>query len=91
MVGMAGFEPAASCSQISSGPWPGVARGGHKRLLPAVIVAHRRLALPRICRHWLPQLAPLSSLASLMFGCSNAVTNTGVNMILNGPQQPRRG
>jgi hypothetical protein len=74
LVGMAGFEAAASCSQIRSGPSPGVAREGQKRLLTAVIVARRGLMLPRICRHWLPLPAPPELVSLLMFEYSNSVT-----------------
>src|SRR6516162_1369749 len=63
LVGMAGFEPAASCSQINSRPSPGVAEGSQPLHLAASIAARCRLALPGIWRHWLPQLAPLASSA----------------------------
>jgi hypothetical protein len=38
-VGMAGFEPAASCSQISPIPSPGVAQCRPKSHLPAITLA----------------------------------------------------
>src|SRR5215472_8674931 len=58
LVGMAGFEPAASCSQNRPEPSPDVARHSQKRLLAAVIAARRRPMVPCIGRHWLPLLAP---------------------------------
>jgi hypothetical protein len=73
LVGMAGFEPAASCSQIRSGLWPGVARDSQRTHLAAVIMARRGPMLPHICRHWLPLLAPPELVSLLMFESSNTV------------------
>jgi hypothetical protein len=53
-VGMAGFEPAASCSQISPRQMLTVAHcrpAGHLR---AVMFACCRLTSPGVCAHWLP-------------------------------------
>jgi hypothetical protein len=60
-VGMAGFEPATSCSQISPARSPDVAP---RRLMcdsPAVIVAGRRSASPDGCARWLPLWLPRSA------------------------------
>jgi len=74
-VRQASRAPAASCSQIRSGPWPGVARDSWRWLLAAVIVARHGLMLPRICRQWLPSLAPLEFVSLLMFEYSNSVAD----------------
>ncbi len=60
MVGMAGFEPATSCSQISSAQSPDVAPRRPAWCSPGVMVAGRRPASPDDCARWLPLWLPLS-------------------------------
>jgi hypothetical protein len=61
MVGMAGFEPAASCSQISSAQSPDVAPRRLTWRSPGVTVAGRRSASPDDCARWLPLWLPPSA------------------------------
>jgi len=60
MVGMAGFEPATSCSQISSAQSPGVAPCRLACRSPGVMLAGRRLTSPVGCARWLPLWLPPS-------------------------------
>jgi hypothetical protein len=60
-VGMAGFEPATSCSQISSAQSPGVALCRLMGRSPGVIVAGRRSVSPDGCARWLPLWLPPST------------------------------
>jgi hypothetical protein len=57
-VGMAGFEPAASCSQISSNRTLDVAGCCPTWRQPAVILARRSLTPFRVCGCWLPLWLP---------------------------------
>jgi hypothetical protein len=57
-VGMAGFEPAASCSQISSIRTLDVARCSPTWRQPAVMLARRSLKSIHVCAHWLPAWRP---------------------------------
>jgi hypothetical protein len=59
-VGMAGFEPATSCSQISSAQSPDVALSRPACRSPGVTVAGRRLASSEGCARWLPLWLPPS-------------------------------
>jgi hypothetical protein len=58
MVGMAGFEPATSCSQISPAQSPDVALCRPAWGSPGVIVAGRRPVSPDGCARWLPLWLP---------------------------------
>jgi hypothetical protein len=58
LVGMAGFEPAASCSQISSIQSPDVAPHRPMSRSPGVILAGRRLTQLGGCACWLPLWLP---------------------------------
>jgi hypothetical protein len=58
MVGMAGFEPAASCSQISSSRSPDVASRRPMWRLPGEMLAGCRLTSPGGCARWLPLWLP---------------------------------
>jgi hypothetical protein len=58
---MAGFEPATSCSQISSAQSPDVALCRLMWRSPGVIVAGRRLASSEGCARWLPLWLPPSA------------------------------
>jgi len=62
LVGMAGFEPAASCSQTSSAQSPGVALRRPISRSPGMMLAGRRPASPDDCARWLPLWLPLLAL-----------------------------
>jgi|HubBroStandDraft_4_1064222.scaffolds.fasta_scaffold66384_3 hypothetical protein len=67
LVGMPGFEPGASCSQISSSRSPDVASCRPACRSPGVILAGRRPASPDDCARWLPLwLPPVPPRSSLL-------------------------
>jgi hypothetical protein len=57
-VGMAGFEPVASCSQISSSLSQDVAASSLMCHLTAAMLAGRRLMALEVCACWLPLWLP---------------------------------
>src|SRR5215472_9450055 len=58
-VGMAGFEPAASCSQINPAASPEIARDRPTWRLAGKTLARRRPMRPGDCARWLPLWLPL--------------------------------
>ncbi len=72
---MAGFEPAASCSQIRFRGSPDSAGCRPVCRSPVTTAAERRRAWAGTWRRWLPRWLPAISLAWLMFDSSNKLTN----------------
>ena len=73
---MAGFEPAASCSQIRSSVLLGGAERGLLCCLAGMMAAGRRPTWPGTGGRWLPTWLPGNLLARLMFDLPNMRANS---------------